>query len=72
MELRSKRNPANAATASGSPQNAIRALKGKKRGGKKNNIEMGEDVVEYLTHALEVAEKKVTELEQENKRLLQK
>ena len=73
MELKdSKRNPANAATASGSPQNAIRALKGKKRGGKreKNNIEMGEDVVEYLTHALEVAEKKAIELEQENKKIV--
>ena len=73
MELKdSKRNPANAATASGSPQNAIRALKGKKRGGKreKNNIEMGEDVVEYLTHALEVSEQKATELEQKNKTLV--
>ena len=67
-----KQTPVNAATASGSPQNAIRALKDRKRGGRKekSNIEMGEDVVEYLTHALEVAERKAIELEQENKKIV--
>eukprot|EP00505_MAST-04D_sp_SCG-Rhode-Island_P001386 Stramenopile-MAST_4_protein_1386 len=57
--------------ASGSPSNAVKSLRGTP-GGKKSGgqIEVGEDVVEYLTLALSNAEAASEELRQSNQRMI--
>ena len=70
LQTEGKESKSGTTTASGSPHNAVKALKSKRgKGNEMSDIEIGEDVVEYLTNALEHAEKQVVELKQENMKM---